>query len=383
MKLALLLLLFAQGAEGFGGETEDDGSLARAKAVEAALRKRLAEDRVRLKYLKNEESSLLRGLYELDRRLVGQHQRAAALSDQRRRLEVQLSRAEEEQAINQVELRRLRDEIGRRAAAMLRLKRTPLSGLLSRSRSSIDHRRLKERLRLVLAFDATLVAALRARTEAAQALQSALHQQSLALEETGRGLEAEIAETLELRAERDALLLALRREKKLVDRLTREIREAATAVRSEIGVVRGVKPPPPPAPGGIEAQEGRLPWPAAGRVEVPFGKQVDPSTGMVLNQRGIDLRAPFGRPVQAVFAGVVRHAREVPGFGRLVLLEHEGRWYSAYGHLSEIAVQLGDRVQAGEALGAVGDTGSTKGPFLYFELRRGRRPVDPLRWLAD
>lgn len=383
MTLALVLLLLSQGAEGFGGGGEEDDALVRAKAIEVALRKRLAEDRVRLKYLANEEGSLLRGLYDLDRRLVAQHRRAAALSDDRRRLEVRMSRAEEELAANREELERLRHDVGLRAAAMLRLKKTPLSGLLSRSRSPAEHRRTKERLRLVLAFDAALVTALVTRAETARALRGALQTEGSALEETSRALEAEIGETLELRAERDALLLAIRREKKLVDRLAREIRAAATAVKSEIGVVRGVRPPPPPAPGGLEAQEGRLPWPVAGRVEVPFGKQVDPETGMVLNQRGIDLRAPFGRPVQAVYPGVVRHAREVPGFGRLVLLEHAGRWYSAYGHLSEVSVKLGDELRAGDALGAVGDSGSTKGPFLYFELRRGRRPVDPLRWLAE
>lgn len=383
MTLALVLLLLTQGAEGFGGEAEDDGSLARAKAVEAALRKRLAEDKVRLRFLGSEEHSLLRGLDELDRRLVKQHKTAAKLSDDRRRLEVKISTANQELGANALELERLRSEIGRRAAAMLRLKKTPILGLLSRARSPGEHRRLKERLRVVLSFDATLISALRARTQAAEQLRQSLEQEGHALEDTSARLEEEIAETLELRAERDALLLAIRREKKLVDRLAREIRDAAKAVTSEIGVVRGTKPAPPLAPGGIEAQEGRLPWPVAGRVEVPFGKQVDPESGLILNQRGIDLRAPYGRPVQAVYPGVVRHAREVPGFGRLVLLEHEGRWYSAYGHLSEITVTPGAKVRGGEAVGAVGDTGSAKGPYLYFELRRGRRPVDPLRWLAE
>ena len=375
MYLALVLAILAQSPEGFGGE-EDDGSLVHIKAVEAALRKRLAEDKVRLRFLQNEESSLLRGLAGIDRRLLQQHRASKSLSDERRKLEVRISRADEELQKNAEALDELRHRIGRRAAAMMRLKKTPILGLLSRASTPVEHRRLKERLRMVLSFDAGLVAELRTRSEEAERLRQSLRDESSSLEATTLKLEEEIATSLDLRAERDALLGAIRRERKLVDRLAREIRDAAKTVSDELGALRGTRAPPPLAPGGLEAQQGRLPWPTVGRVEVPFGKQVDPETGMVLVHRGIDLRAAHGRPVSAVFSGVVRHAREVPGFGRLVLLEHEGRWYSAYG-------QLGAKVLGGEALGTVGDTGSDKGPHLYFELRRGRRAVDPLPWLAD
>lgn len=382
MYLLLVLALCAPAQEGFGGD-EEDGSLARAKAVEAALRKRLAEDKVRLRFLQNEESSLLRGLGEIDRQLLKQHREAKSLSDDRRRLEVRISQADRELEEAGASLAVLRDRIGRRAAAMMRLKKTPILGLLARASTPIEHRRLKERLRLVLSFDAGLVAELRTQTEAAARLRDSLRAEGEQLEATSLRLEEEISLSLDLRAERDALLHPIQREKKLVDRLAREIRDAAKTVSSEMGAIRGTRPPPPSMPGGLEAQQGRLPWPAVGRVEVPFGKQVDPETGMVLVHRGIDLRAAHGRPVQAIYPGVVRHAGEVPGFGRVVLLEHEGRWYSTYGHLAEISGALGARVRAGEALGTVGDTGSDKGPYLYFELRRGRRPLDPLQWLAE
>ncbi|MFW5655954.1 MAG: murein hydrolase activator EnvC family protein, partial [Roseicyclus sp.] len=128
-------------------------------------------------------------------------------------------------------------------------------------------------------------------------------------------------------------------------------------------------------------QRGRLPWPVVGRVEVPFGKKVDPDSGMVLLSRGLDIRAHLSAPVRAVFPGRVVYAASRAGFGRLAIVDHGG-FYTLYAHLESFAVRAGDPVAAQQVLGHVGDSGSTKGAYLYFEIRKGRDPVDPIRWLA-
>jgi septal ring factor EnvC (AmiA/AmiB activator) len=50
-------------------------------------------------------------------------------------------------------------------------------------------------------------------------------------------------------------------------------------------------------------------------------------------------------------------------------------------HLDQLEKAVGDEVHAGDEVGTVGDTGSLKGPYLYFELRDGQKPLDPERWL--
>ena len=81
--------------------------------------------------------------------------------------------------------------------------------------------------------------------------------------------------------------------------------------------------------------------------------------------------------------GHVRFAGWFSGYGQIVILEHDGDYYTVYGHLSKIGVEPGERVETRRAVGSVGDTGSLEGPRLSFEIRHGNEPVDPSEWLAS
>jgi septal ring factor EnvC (AmiA/AmiB activator) len=90
---------------------------------------------------------------------------------------------------------------------------------------------------------------------------------------------------------------------------------------------------------------------------------------------------PLGTPVRAVAAGVVRFAGWFQGYGRMVILDHGGGYFTVSGHLERVDVERGDAVAAGEVFGSAGETGSLAGPRLYFEIRRGGEPLDPAEWL--
>jgi len=82
-----------------------------------------------------------------------------------------------------------------------------------------------------------------------------------------------------------------------------------------------------------------------------------------------------------VWSGKVAHAGWFRGFGNLLIVDHGNGMFSLMAHLDQLHKGLGDPVKAGEQVGTVGETGSLKGPYLYFELRDGQRPLDPERWL--
>ena len=84
----------------------------------------------------------------------------------------------------------------------------------------------------------------------------------------------------------------------------------------------------------------------------------------------------------AVARGQVRYAGWFRGYGKIVILEHAQGYFTVSGHLEEWSVEVGEVLEAGEVLGRVGETGSLRGPGLYFELRKGRNPQDPALWLS-
>ncbi len=132
----------------------------------------------------------------------------------------------------------------------------------------------------------------------------------------------------------------------------------------------GPLPDPPPSSGGFG-------WPVIGKVISTFG----PKPGGLRND-GINIAAPRGAPVRAADAGVVAYAGDgIEAFGRLILIRHRNGWVSAYAHNDELLVKRGDVVRRGQIIARVGKTGLVASPQLHFELRRGRRAVDPLKHL--
>lgn len=131
-----------------------------------------------------------------------------------------------------------------------------------------------------------------------------------------------------------------------------------------------------PSTGGT-AGPGRFAWPLTGTLLQRFG----PAGNGRVND-GINIAAALGTPVHTAAAGTVTYAgREIALFGGLVLIDHGGGWTSAYGHLDRVDVSVGQAVRAGQVIATAGESGQVQQPQLHFELRRDRRPVDPLRQL--
>ncbi len=119
---------------------------------------------------------------------------------------------------------------------------------------------------------------------------------------------------------------------------------------------------------------GGFAWPVTGTLLGRFG-----SMGGGKVNDGINIAAADGTPVKSAGSGVVVYSgNEIGVFGGLILVDHGGGWVTAYGHMGELAVARGDKVAAGQALGVVGDTGYVTQPQLHFEIRKDRKPVDPL-----
>ncbi len=123
--------------------------------------------------------------------------------------------------------------------------------------------------------------------------------------------------------------------------------------------------------------------PVLGEVEFTsgFGVRTDPFLGRPAMHTGLDFRASTGDPVRATAGGRVVSAGWAGGYGRMVEVDHGNGLSTRYGHLSEIHVKVGDHVQVGQVLGAVGSTGRSTGPHLHYETRIDGEAVDPQRFL--
>ncbi|MBT9568396.1 MAG: peptidoglycan DD-metalloendopeptidase family protein [Thiobacillus sp.] len=124
--------------------------------------------------------------------------------------------------------------------------------------------------------------------------------------------------------------------------------------------------------------KGALRLPVAGELMNRFGA---PREGGGVSWKGLFIRATQGSAVKAIAAGQVVFADWLRGFGNLVIVDHGEGYMSLYSNNESLYKQVGERVQPGDAIASVGNSGGQSDTGLYFEMRHQSRPVNPLLWV--
>jgi murein DD-endopeptidase MepM/ murein hydrolase activator NlpD len=112
-----------------------------------------------------------------------------------------------------------------------------------------------------------------------------------------------------------------------------------------------------------------------------FGNRRDPKTGRTRMHEGLDFAGAHGTAIHSTADGVVTHAGWQGGYGRLVKIRHEFGIETRYAHLSNIRVEVGQRVSRGERIGDMGNSGRSTGTHLHYEVRISGRPVNPMTYI--
>lgn len=118
-------------------------------------------------------------------------------------------------------------------------------------------------------------------------------------------------------------------------------------------------------------------WPVQGKVISNFGV-----VGKGRKNDGINISAPLGTAVKAADKGTVAYAGNgLKGFGNLILIKHSDGWITAYAHNEKLLVRKGQKVIKGEKIATVGSSGGVNSPQLHFEVRAGKKAVNPRSYL--
>jgi len=334
------------------------------------------------------EATLLGRLAELERQadLTARANRVAQAH--LRTATAQQVAAEERARAAQAEVKRRLDALSPRLVARYRLGREGYLRFLLGAQSIADLLKRKRLFDALIASDFDDLTRLRFAEQGAKASRDELSQAQQELSRAARD-EADKRAALEQRArEQRKLLAAVQEEKSLHEEAVAELEQAERELTGRIGELQKSPRASPRTSSQLHAlslkiQRGKLPFPVVGgRIEAHFGRAVDPRFGTITVQRGIDVRCPEGTAVRAIAAGTVAHAGWFRGYGNLLIVDHGHGYFSLMAHLATLTLAKDDVVRPGEVVGTVGDTGSLKGAYLYFELRDGQTALDPERWLV-
>jgi septal ring factor EnvC (AmiA/AmiB activator) len=221
-----------------------------------------------------------------------------------------------------------------------------------------------EKIRAEVERLATLETQLQEETERLAALEGDARDELRAVQ-GGRRDRSRVLSELDAKLKgRTASLAKLRREETTLEKLLADLRR----VLSDFPVTSGEP---------FEKLRGKLAAPVRGKLVGDFGQ---PRSGN-LTWNGVLLATERGSQVRAVYFGRVIYADWLPGLGLLTILEHSGGYLSLYGHNEQLFKSVGDWVAPGDVIATVGDSGGRSRPELYFEIRKGSKPLNPHQWI--
>jgi len=302
--------------------------------------------------------------------------RAAAISAQLRVLANRLAAAEAEEALARAVLESRVERLRPRLLSLYRItQRSPLEVLLPAE----DVATFAWRARALSSLVKTDLAALDEMRSVAVFQRTRLEQLDAWKRQMGSRqaeLRAEAEEAASQQTELGEALQLLQAKARAAGSVLAELARSRAQLQAVASVLEE------PEPTGFGALRGKLPLPVPGNVEVAFGRLVHPKFNTVTVQKGLDIRAVAGAPVKALAPGSVAWSGWLGGYGNLLVLDQGNGYHTIYAHLAEVLRPVGARVFPGEVVGTVGETGSLKGAYLYFEVRRRGLAVDPMPWVG-
>jgi septal ring factor EnvC (AmiA/AmiB activator) len=373
--IAVVSVLYCAGT--WAASELDDSAQAKAKL--AAVRARIADLTSRLGDELRKRDALSAHLRETELVITAKRQRldalrAAEAAAERRRSELRMEQGRDQNTL-QAERTALTDQvraaymIGRQEELMLLLNQSnPASlgrtlayyGYFARERSDKIDTIQSQMMRL-------------------QQLVAQIDQQSAQLKTLENDAGREMAGLEHARADRAAALAALTQQVASGNQELANLKREEQAVESLVAdLARVMQDFPVDATQSFDRMRGKLPWPVQGRVTAHYQEQhANSAPGMRWN--GEMIEAVRGAKVRAPYFGRVVYADWLQGLGLLLIIGHSGGYMTLYGHAEVLYKSVGDWVAPGDVIAALSDSGAA--PQLYFEIREGRKTVDPRVWL--
>jgi septal ring factor EnvC (AmiA/AmiB activator) len=212
-----------------------------------------------------------------------------------------------------------------------------------------------------------LAAELEGTTTTLRTLQSDVAREMIALEHTRAERAADVAQLSAQVGSATLELTQLKREEQVVESLVADLSHVVQDFPSD-------------SRQSFAELRGKLPWPVSGRLTARYQEPRAAAAQSSVRWNGVMIAAARGAKVRAPFFGRVLYADWLQGLGLLLIIGHSGNYMTLYGHAEVLYKMVGDWVAPGDVIAAMSDVGGAA-PQLYFEIRDGRKPVDPSLWL--
>lgn len=363
------------------------------------IKSQIREKQKLLKQTKKAETKVSTELVQIDKSLKEKESTLSHLSNELKVVESGLINTQGQIQLLVTELNRRKEQISKRVASVYKAGEMGNLRIFFSSGSVPEMLENRRYMQSVLGHDRKLFQDYQDKLAELNTMKTSLEKEASKKELLTEKIKAKKEEIEEEKSKKSAHLSQIRQEKKsyqvslnelqanarrlqsMVERLEARSRKSYNVKNDKKPVISGNYPQPPVSDKGFGSQRGRLSMPVSGELVSRFGKHKHQEFNSFTFNNGISIAAAMNADVHAVFDGEVIFADKFKGYGNMLIIDHGGGYFTLYAHNSRINKKIGATVRKNETVAQVGDTDSTRGAQLYFEIRYQGKPVDPSPWL--
>lgn len=322
-----------------------------------------------------QEVSILDELRQVDEKLSAQKQKLTTLQQRLHAQKKLLAMKEQDREQAELVRENVRQHLEKRLRSFYLMGKTGFLNVTFSNKSLPDLMLFNDSFKQLLEYDQSVIEMYHETIDQLTRARAARELEQTLLQEFIKQAQKEQQALDVIRTEKQQLLARIRSKKGLYEQAIREMQRAEFELTETL---TDLKQKEENRVRGFFLNKGKIAGPVIGNLVVQFGDPLENSLS-----KGINIDTAEQEPVFSVYTGKVIFAGYKHGYGNMVIIDHGLQYYTITARLDEIAVLEGTKVRTREQIGTTGDIATLFSKGLYFEIRHGSEPLDPLDWLQD
>ena len=360
-----------------GRQTDLDIATVKAGDIKQKIKQQTAE----VSKYNYQEKKIIDQLHKTDRALNKVRQQAAVIAVELADAVTNISKMQKKVDHAQTAIDRNSEYAVNRLVSLYKLNNLGEVNLLASATSLHDLMQRRSAIEKILQYDHRVISDLAEKKIYLYRLVDQLTSQRNKKEILNKEYQAAVANRKKEKKQRQHLLVEIKQKKTNRLATIKYLKRASIKLDKTINALRHENASEQENINDFSAYQGLLKMPVNGKVISKYGKYVEAHSGASNFRNGIEIRSRQGAPIRAIFSGQTIYSSWLKGYGNVIIIAHGKNFHTVYAHAEELFRSKGERVETGEVIATVGDTGSMNGPSLYFEIRHQGNPIDPLEWI--
>ena len=333
---------------------------------------------VQIESAKDQQRDLLDELAQIDTKLLAQLNKLRDLEEKMQQQKKLIANKEQALQESQDAKQLVQSHLQRRIKAYYKMGEIGAANVAFSTESMPRMLKFRDSFASLIDYDKKLINVYRKSIDELQQAKNTLNLEKAVLDDFITATKKEQVTSNTIKLDKEVLLNQIKNQKNLYEQAVKEMEKASGSLANSLDKLKRKNEL---FDQGFLLDKGKHPAPIQGRVVALYGQQRENRLGIKGKTTGITIATQGVKRVSAIFEGEICYASYLYGYGNTIIIDHGFQYFSIISRLEKLLVKEGDKVEQGDLIALTGDTAMLMEEGIFFEIRLGSEPMDPLAWL--